>query len=622
VENIRSKAINVRDDLLLYYERELSFLRRMGAQFAEQYPKIASRLSLEPDKCEDPHVERLLEAFAFLAARVHLKIDDEFPEITEALLSIIYPHFIRPVPSMTIVDFHMSPGQSQIGNGLKVERGAVLSSRPVGGVPCKFRTCYDTYLWPVSVAAAEWKSPDRLQPAIKTPDAVAALRIELACWRDVAFDKFRLNPLRFFLNGESSLINALYELLCSRVAQILVRDPTPGSRTPAVTLHRDALQPLGFAENECMLPNPRRSFLGYQLLSEYFAFPDKFFFFDLRGLDSALGAFRDRAELVFLIAPFEITERRQSLEVGISAKTIQTACTPAVNLFAHTAEPILITQRRFEYPIIPDVRRPNAVEIFSVDEVVSVRPGSQEPIRFEPFYSYRHGTTARRDQAFWMASRRASGRRDDEGTDMYLSLVDLEQRPMAPDLDSLTVRLTCTNRDLPARLPFGIESGDFEPESALPVQSIVALRKPTPALRPPTGRSSLWRLISHLSLNYLSLVSEGKESLQEILKLYNFTNSSHSAKQIEGIVELKSSPRFARIISENGMAFVRGTRVEMTLDEENFVGGGVYLFASVLEHFLGLYVALNSFSQMHVSTQQRKEGLRLWPPRAGTKIIL
>jgi type VI secretion system protein ImpG len=612
----------VRDDLLLYYERELSFLRRMGAQFAEQYPKIASRLILEPDKCEDPHVERLLEAFAFLAARVHLKIDDEFPEITEALLSIIYPHFIRPVPSMTIVDFRMNPAQAQIGAGLKIERGAVLSSRPVAGVPCKFRTCYDVYLWPVSVVAAEWKSPDRLQPAIKSAEAVAALRLELGCWRDVVFEKAQPNPLRIFLNGESGLIHTLYELLCSRVIQIIVRDPTPGSRVRPVTLPPDVLRPVGFDENESMLPNPRRSFEGYRLLHELFAFPEKFFFLDMTGLESALSGFKDRAELIFLIAPFELTERRQALEVGISAKTFQLACAPAVNLFEQTAEPILITQRRFEYPIVPDVRRPNATEIFSVDEVTSVRPETQEPVRFEPFYSYHHGAAAKRGQTYWLASRRASGRRDDEGTEMYLSLVDIEQRPVSPDLDSLTVRLTCTNRDIPARLQFGVESGDFELEGGEPVQAIVALRKPTSALRPPTGRSSLWRLVSHLSLNYLSLVSEGKEALQEILKLYDFSNSSYSMKQIEGILELKSRPHFARIISENGITFARGTRVDMELDEDNFVGSGVYLFASVLEHFLGLYVTLNSFSQLSVTTRQRKEVLRQWPPRAGTKILL
>ncbi len=612
----------MRDDLLLYYERELSFLRRMGAQFAEQYPKIAARLNLEPDKCEDPHVERLLEAFAFLAARIHLKMDDEFPEITEALLNIIYPHFLRPVPSMTIVDFRMNPAQAQIGTGMKIERGAVLSSRPIGGIPCKFRTCYDVYLWPASIVAADWRSVDRLQPPVKAGDAVAALRMELKTWRDLTFAQAPPDPLRIFINGESGMVHALYELLCSRLVRILVRDPTPGSRLAPVSLGPDALRPLGFAEDETMLPNPRRSFEGYQLLQDYFVFPEKFFFLDLTGLKAAMQGFKNRAEIIFLIAPFEQAERRQTLEVGISEKTFHLSSTPVVNLFRQTAEPILITQRRFEYPIIPDVRRPHATEIFSVDEVLSVRPDTQETIRFQPFYSYRHETAGQRQKAFWIASRRSSARRDDEGTEMVLSLVDLDQRPIVPDLDSLTVHLTCTNRDLPSRLPFGVETGDFEIEGSIPVESIVALRKPTPTLRPPTGRSSLWRLISHLSLNYLSLVTEGKEALQEILRLYDFTRSSYTAKQIDGIVQLESRPHFARLVSENGISFARGTRVDMLLDEDHFVGGGVYLFASVLEHFLGLYVTLNSFSQLCVSTRQRKEVLRLWPPRAGRKILL
>jgi len=613
----------VRDELLLYYERELTFLRQMGAQFAEKYPKIASRLNLEPDKCEDPHIERLLEAFAFLAARVHLKIDDEFPEVTEALLSIVYPHFIRPVPSMTVVEFQVRPEQSQIGAGLKIERGAMLSSRPVNGVPCKFRTCYETMVWPLSVSEAEWKTPDRLPSPIKAADAVAALRVELRCWPGVTFDKLNLSTLRFFLNGESGTVHTLYELLCSRCSQILLRDPTPGSRTRPLPLRPDALRPVGFDEDDAMLPYPRRSFEGYRLLHEYFTFPDKFFFLDLTGLEALASAgFKDRVEIVFLIAPFELTERRQALELGVSAKTLKLGCTPAVNLFKQTAEPILVTQRKFEYPIVPDIRRPNALEVHSVDEVVSVRAGTQELVRFEPFYSFRHAAVRSGGQTFWLASRRPSSRRDDDGSELFVSLVDLAQRPVEPDVDSLTVRLTCTNRDLPARLPFGNAAGDFELEGGAPVQAIVALRKPTPALRPPVGKGAFWRLISHLSLNYLSLVDEGREALQEILKLYNFTDSTSSLKQIEGITAVTARKQFARVNSENGITFARGTRVDLEFDEENFVGGGVYLFASVLEHFLGLYVTLNSFSQLGATTRQRKEALKLWPPRAGRRILL
>lgn len=613
----------MRDELLLYYERELAFLRQMGTQFADKYPKVASRLSIEPDKCEDPHVERMIEAFAFLAARVHLKIDDEFPEITEALLSIVYPHLIRPVPSTTIVEFQMKPGEAQIGNGLHIPRGATLTSRPVGGVPCKFRTCYETNILPLSVAAAEWKTPDRLTPPMRAAEAVGALRVELKCWPEVTFDKLNMEPLRFYLNGEDSLMHTLYELLCSRCCQVFLRDPTPGSRVRPVEFLPDSLCPVGFEDQDAMLPFPRRSFQGYRLLHEYFHCPEKFFFFDFLGLNDALATgFKDRAELVFLIAAFEPAARRQSLELGVSAKTIKLGCSPAVNLFKQTAEPILLTQRRFDYPIEPDIRRPHAIEIFSVDQVLSVRPGVAEPTYFEPLYSYRQSTVESGGTTFWMASRKLSGIRDDDGSDIYLSLVDLAQRPVMPDVDSLTVRLTCTNRDLPSRLPFGLDSGDFELEGGGAIQAVVALRKPTPTIRPPARKGSSWRLISHLSLNYLSLVEEGREALKELLKIYNFTNSTFAQKQIDGLVSLSSRKHFARIISENGMAFARGTRVDIEFDEENYVGGGIYLFASVLERFLGLYASMNSFSQLGVTTRQRKEVVKVWPPRAGQKVLL
>jgi type VI secretion system protein ImpG len=191
-----------------------------------------------------------------------------------------------------------------------------------------------------------------------------------------------------------------------------------------------------------------------------------------------------------------------------------------------------------------------------------------------------------------------------------------------PNVDTLMVRTICTNRDLPSRLPFGDEGGDFELEGAIPIKRIVALVKPTDTIRPPLAKDSLWRLTSQLSLNYLSLVTEGREALQEILRLYNFTGSTYSEKQIEGITSLNSRRHFARVVSEDGMAFARGTHVELELDEEQFVGGGVFLFASVVEHFLGLYVSMNSFSQLQVRTRQRKETMRQWPPRAGRKILL
>lgn len=611
----------MRDDLLYYYERELTFLRRMGAGFAERYPKIASRLQLEPDKCEDPHVERLLEGFAFLAARVHLKIDDDFPEITESLLNIIYPHYVRPLPAMSLVEFQLDPEQGKLSTGYRIPRDSVLYSGPVGGVPCKFRSCYDTVLWPVTVAAVQWTTPDRLSPPVKDLESSAALRLEFRCLPDIAFDKLDLDILRLHLSGESHLVFTLYELLCNNCTRILVRDPANPKRPPLL-LPAGALRPVGFSEDEGILPYPGRSFLAYRLLQEYFTFPEKFLFLDLSGFEQLRAAgFGERAEFIFLISPFERGDRRPMLESGVSARTIRLACTPVVNLFPQTSEPVLLDQTRHEYSITPDARRRFTTEIYSVDEVVGVTPGSREPIRFEPFYSSRHGSE-RKHQAYWYARRRPTGWRSDGGTDVYLSFVDLSQRVVHPRLDAVTARLTCFNGDLPSRLPFGNQSGDFELQGGGPVRKTIALVKPTNVVQPPLGKPQLWRLISQLSLNYLSLVEGGTEALQELLRLHNFADTASAEGQIQGIKSVRSAPHHSRIVGEYGVSFARGRRVEIEFDESQFTGGGLYLFASVLERFLGLYASLNSFCVLAARSQQRKSPLREWPPRAGWKPLL
>ncbi|MGO9228799.1 MAG: type VI secretion system baseplate subunit TssF [Bryobacteraceae bacterium] len=613
----------MRDDVLLYYERELTYLREMGAQFAEKYPKIAARLMLEESKeSEDPHVERLLEAFAFMAGRVHLKMDDDFPEITEAFLGIVYPHFIRPIPSMSIVEFHLDKEQGKLTTGLKIERGTVLYSRPVGGVPCKFRTCYASTLWPVNVAAAGWSTPDQLRPALRAPEAAYALRLTINSAPDAPLGKLELDTLRFHLTGESNLVHSLYELLCAKLTRIVVRDPN-NPKVPAVTLPAAALRPVGFAEDEGMAPYPLRSHIGYRILQEFFAFPAKFLFVDLTGLEEVWGAgFQSSAEIVFLFSSAGDEERVQRLELGISPKTFRLGCVPIVNLYPQTSDPILLDQRKYEYQVRPDIRRPAATEVFSIDEVSSIDSETREIVTYRPFYSYRQITSGTRNECYWIANRRASNRLNDDASDMYISLVDRSGRTVFPEVDTLTLRTTCTNRNLPARLPFGNEEGDFELEGSTPIKSIVALTKPTLPLRPPTSKMALWHLVSHLSLNHLSLVEDGRDALQQILRLYDFTESSFAQKMIEGIADLRSRPYFAPIIAENGVTFARGTRVELELDEEQFVGGGVYLFASVIEHFLALYATLNSFTQLSARTRQRKEVIREWPPRAGQKILV
>jgi type VI secretion system protein ImpG len=379
---------------------------------------------------------------------------------------------------------------------------------------------------------------------------------------------------------------------------------------------------MGFGEDEDVLQYPRRSFVGYRLLQEYFAFPEKFFFLTLNGLSALQRAgMKSKAEIVFLISPFEQDGRHQRLEVAVNAKTLRLGCSPIINLFGQTAEPILVDQTRYQYSVVPDARRRQTMEVYSVDEVVSTDAETHQTVTYQPLYSQKDAVQDS-SPAYWYASRVASNRKGDEGTDVFLSLVDLSARPMDLEYDTVTVRCTCTNRDLVTRLPFGSESGDFEMAGAAAIKKIVALRKPSRTLRPPMDGKTLWSLISHLSLNYLSLVDEGKAALQKILELYDFSDSPDVKKQIGGITAVDSRRHFARVISEHGVTFARGTRVEMEFDEEQFSGGGAYLFASVLEKFFGLYVSMNSFSQLVARSRQRKEALGEWPPRAGQSILI
>lgn len=611
----------MRDELLGYYERELTYLRRLSKEFAAKYPKVASRLSMSGEEIEDPHVERILEGFSFLTARVHLKIDDEFPEITESLLGVVYPHFIRPIPSMSIVQMDPDPEQGKLSSGVVIPRGSTLNSRDVGGVPCKFRTAYDTTLWPFHVGAAEWKPPDLLDPPVPT-DAIAAVRLELQLDPDVSLGELDLSSVRFHLSGENRVVHRVYELLCNRLVEVLVRDPSPGSRIPAQSLPPSAIRPVGFEPDEGLLPYPKKSFIGYRLLQEFFTFPDKFFFVDLQGLDTlGFEGFKDKVEIVFLISGIDGDEPGEVLRGNVKPSLFRLSCTPVVNLFPQQAEPILLEHKKFDYPVIPDVRRPLAVEVFSVDAVEVINAKTQEATPFQPFYSFRHGQDPTGEKAFWVARRTESLRQHDLGTDVHLTLTDLTLKPVSPNADTLTVWTTCTNRDLPGKLPFGNPDGDFKLEGGVSIKRIVCLKKPTAPIRPPMGKAILWRMISHLSLNYLSIVEDGREGLQHILRLYDFTDSAYVKRMINGVTRLDSSRHFAPVLSEHGVTFCQGAKVELELDEEEFVGGGVYLFASVIERFLGLYASLNSFTQLTVSTKQKREALREWKPRTGHRIL-
>jgi type VI secretion system protein ImpG len=374
---------------------------------------------------------------------------------------------------------------------------------------------------------------------------------------------------------------------------------------------------VGFAADEGLLPYGPRSFLGYRLLHEYFAFPEKFLFVDVTGLDAAAKAgFAEELEILIFL------DHMPQLSDVIAPATFRLGCVPVVNTFDQIAEPIRVSETESEYRVVIDGRRQDATEVYSVDSVVSVSPDDPEPLVYQPFYSFKHEMDQAQQRTFWYTTRRPSDRKGDAGTEVYLSLVDLDFKPSRPAADTLTVHVTCTNRDLPARLPFGGERGLLELEGAAPLSRILCLTKPTTVSRPRMGRGAQWRLISHLSLNYLSLVDGGREALQEILRLYDFSGSPVVRQQIAGILDVRSRRVVGRPNSMPWNGFCRGLEVTVDLDEEHYVGTGVYLFASVLERFFGLYSSLNSFTQLVARTRQRKELLKRWPPRAGEQILL
>jgi type VI secretion system protein ImpG len=611
----------MRDERLLdYYERELTFLRHLGVEFAESYQEVASRLRLEATRAEDPHVERLLQGFAFLAARVHLKIDDDFPEISQAFLNTVYPHYLRPTPSMSLVEFRLDPDQGAPATGWTIPRGARLVTPPTNsGARCRFRTCYETHIWPLEVARAGWHSPHEVETPFPT-NAAAILRLDLRTVGQLTFDELELRELRFFLDGEPGLVGSLYELLFNNCVQVVAWDPAQPRSARRIQLPASVLRPVGFDSLESMLPNPRQSFLAYQLLQEYFAFPRKYFFLDLLELSRLRGlGLGTSVQLLFLISGFQRPERHARLQEGVNQRTFRLGCAPIVNLFPTEARPISLTQRKSEYA----VSVPGEAEVFSVDEVFAIAPGTTRKVPILPFHGLKHGSTRSSDNLFWYAKREPRTWAENSVSDVTLAFVDLEARTVHPNYHSVGVGVLCTNGDLPNDLRFGTAQSDFYlEEESVQLKGIFTLMNPTRSIRPPLGGRELWRLISMLSLNHLSLVDQGAEPFREMLRAHAFGDTALTERQVDGITRIKSDGLYAPVQGAHGLSFARGRSVEIEFDEELFTGGSVYLFASVIERFLAQYASLNSFSRVVAKTKQRPEILKSWPPRAGLKPLL
>lgn len=607
------------DELLPYYNRELAFLRKTAADFAAAHPKIAQRLNLsDSGESQDPHVERLIEAFAYLTARTRHKIEDDFPEITDALLGLLYPHYLAPIPSMAIVECQFDRSQGEPASGYRLPAGTAVESEPIEGEPCRFRTAYPVTLWPIEVAGAAVVARPYTAPAApRSADAVAILKLDLACTsKELTFDQLSTDSLRFYLHGQPQHVYELYQLLLGDALNVAVAssadDPHP------TVLGRQAIQPVGFERDEGMLPYTARSFQGYRLLTEFFAFPEKFLFVDLKGLAAGFAG-RGRTVEVY----FYLDRSSADLEQNIRASSLRLGCTPIVNLFTQRAEPIRLTQRTPEYRVVPDARRPLANEIHSIDSVTASNPAGRA-VEFRPFYSFQHAADSSGQRTFWHATRRPSARRGDPGTEMHLALVDLDFKLSAPADWTLDVETTCLNRDLPHRLPFGGNQPRLHLSEGGPLSRIACLTRPTRTLRPPLRRGAWWRLVSHLTLNHLSLEGgpQGALALREILRLYDFVDSGEIKARLDSLTDVQMRRVVGRSTSGPQGGICQGVEIRLSIDRERISDHSDYLFAAVLERFFGLYASLNSFTKLVVVNAQREGQAIAWPPRAGEKALL
>lgn len=607
------------DNLLPFYERELAFLRSYSRQFSERYPKIAGRLLLAGDVSEDPHVERMIQSFALMGARISKKIEDDYPEFTEALLQVLYPHYLRPFPACSITQFELGEGAAKLSACVKLPRGTGLLSRPVRGVECRFRTVYDVTLAPLKIAAAHFNPLVHAPRSVQVPAQASAqlsITFELQSTH-ASVSELGLDKIRFFTDGEPSFCAVLRDALALKVCKAYI-EPTRSGQWRA--LAASPLLSVGFAEQEALIDWPARAHPAYRLLTEFFAFPEKFGFFDcdLRG---APGRSFTLHLLLSDVLPGSTASR---LLEGLSVANVRLHCTPVVNLFQQRARPILVSHQAVSYSVLGDEKAASAFEVHAIESVTRTQEtaGGESLSEIRPFYSLHHGECQERNGLYWVAHRDEDLARRSPGHELQLTIVDPDMDPVSPGTSSLSLELTCSNRNLPEQLAYSVPGGDLRMPGGSVAQSISLLRKPTPAMRFACDRGAQWRLISHLSLNHLSLVEGGAVAFREMLKLYDLQRSAISARQIEGIHELSHRPVTAWLPGKYFASVARGTEIRMVIDEESFVGIGLHIFAEVVDHFFGLYVHANSFTQLVLVSKHSGEEVLRCQPRSGDSILV
>jgi type VI secretion system protein ImpG len=570
---------------------------------------------MSAEQCADPHVERLIESFAFLTARLQRRMDGEFPEITASLLGVMYPQLVDPVPPMAIARFDVDPEQGQMTAAHCIVPGTSLFSQAPNGLTCRFRTCYPVELWPLELKSAGFESPAQFNFLDSSAKVASVLRLslsvqgttleELSQNEELAFKK-----LRFYLRGDPTLVNTVYELLFCHALKVAI---LPENSKVPVYLPSDSILPVGFKADEGVIPYPSHALPAYRLVQEYFAFPEKFHFFDVTNLHLHKGG--KTLDLLLML------DRMPPERMTVDSRNFVLGCAPIVNLFHKTTEPIRLDQRSHEYRVDPDMRRERTTEIHSIISVSSSSNPKEETVMLEPFYSFRHRLDRRTQRAFWFSRRLPTGREDFGGTDIFLSFVDLDLNPTLPPEQVVYAHTLCTNRDFTSQMTADAE---LQIEESAPLSRITCLGKPTQPRYPPMGGATLWHLISNLTLNYLSLSggAESLDALRQILRVYSLSEQPSTYQQVQGIRSMSCRRVSRRLGAEPWRGFCQGTEVTLSFDETLYVGSGAFLLGAVLNQFLALYASINSFTQLVIKSEQREGEWKRWAPLAGYQELL
>lgn len=603
------------DPLINYYQRELTYLRRASTEFAKKHPKIARRLEVGYGDSSDPHVERLIESFAYLTAGLQREIDDQFPRVTNTLLGVLYPHLVNPVPSMAIAQFKVDPNQGRHTSGYAIERDNPVFSRTQEGDLCQFRTCYGVELWPIEVSEAEIIQKDSLPYDSRYLRTSRILRIRLKTLTEPFSKLGGPKKLRFYIDGNRALQNILYEVLFTAEGKVAVL-PNAAEMTDfdqAKTILAGPIMPVGFDNDEYVIPSPAPSHPAYRLLQEYFIFPNKFLFFDIDNIP----CFQCENSLDLLI---EIPDKIKLGPVNVDQKAFLLGCTPIINLFSKISEPLNLDYRSHEYRLVADYRRELITEIHSIKQLQYIEEEGMTPKTIAPYFSFSHYEQTEEQPVFWFARRVETISKDMPGTDLYLSFVDYNFRPEMPATKTVYAQIMCTNRELAFQMPKG---ATMESEYPVPL-TVTCIEKPTKQAYPPQEGETQWRLISQLSLNHLPLSGDehALKAFKEILFLYATLTEEKVFHELEALIEIKPKRIVRRMVEEAWRGFSQGTAVELTFKPEAFGAGGALLFSMVINEFLALYSAVNSFVELSIKRKDQEGVWKTWKPNRGDTFLL